>query len=197
MFLDSDKTHIFIGHGRGISRHTTGDQGTLLNMWETETVTDKKQRGYSAIGLHHPQNVLNVGSVLRAAMCYNSSMIAMSGSTPMRLGSIPTDPQKAIRHIPLLRVDDLKTIIPYDCKCIAVDMIDGAIPLQEYIHPERAFYIFGPENGTLSNEVIDWCQDIVYVPTEFCMNLAATVNVVLYDRLAKRFKQERKHAISN
>jgi tRNA(Leu) C34 or U34 (ribose-2'-O)-methylase TrmL len=24
------------------------------------------------------------------------------------------------------------------------------------------------------------------VPTRFCMNLAATVNVVLYDRLAKR-----------
>lgn len=27
--------------------------------------------------------------------------------------------------------------------------------------------------------------DLVAVPTRFCMNLAATVNVVLYDRLAK------------
>ncbi|MBU0538004.1 MAG: 23S rRNA methyltransferase, partial [Gammaproteobacteria bacterium] len=26
---------------------------------------------------------------------------------------------------------------------------------------------------------------IVYIPTKGCMNLAATVNVVLYDRLAK------------
>ena len=29
---------------------------------------------------------------------------------------------------------------------------------------------------------------VVYVPTIGCMNLAATVNVVLYDRLAKSFQ---------
>lgn len=29
-------------------------------------------------------------------------------------------------------------------------------------------------------------RDVVYVPTNGCMNLAATVNVVLYDRAAKQ-----------
>jgi tRNA(Leu) C34 or U34 (ribose-2'-O)-methylase TrmL len=29
----------------------------------------------------------------------------------------------------------------------------------------------------------------VYIPTVGCMNLAATVNVVLYDRLAKSLRQ--------
>ena len=34
-----------------------------------------------------------------------------------------------------------------------------------------------------------WCTDVVYIPTIGCMNLAATVNVVLYDRLAKAHKK--------
>ena len=46
-------------------------------------------------------------------------------------------------------------------------------------------YIFGPEDGSISQALIDFADDVVYVPTIGCMNLAATVNVVLYDRLAK------------
>lgn len=37
----------------------------------------------------------------------------------------------------------------------------------------------------LARRVLDRCTHRVMVPTAFCMNLAATVNVVLYDRLAK------------
>lgn len=53
------------------------------------------------------------------------------------------------------------------------------------LHPDRALYIFGPEDGSLDKEIRDWCEDVVYIPTTGCMNLAATVNVVLYDRMAK------------
>lgn len=87
------------------------------------------------------------------------------------------------RHMPFFRVEDLKNVIPYDCIPVAVDLLDGATPLQEYKHPERAFYIFGPEDGTLGDSVLSWCRDVIYIPTYGCMNLAATVNVVLYSRL--------------
>ena len=33
--------------------------------------------------------------------------------------------------------------------------------------------------------MLSWCRDVVYIPTNGCMNLAACVNVVLYDRLSK------------
>ncbi len=46
--------------------------------------------------------------------------------------------------------------------------------------------MFGPEDGTLGDDVLSWCRDVIYVPTRYCMNLAATVNVVLYDRMQKR-----------
>jgi hypothetical protein len=70
---------------------------------------------------------------------------------------------------------------------VAIELIEGAIALPEYRHPRRAFYIFGSEDGSLkkTQAIRSWCKDIVYIPTTGCMNLAATVNVVLYDRLCK------------
>ena len=145
-------------------------------------------RGYSAIGLHQPKNGLNIGGVLRAAHCYGAAMVAISGNRAeaARIINSSANVTKSERHIPLLRGDDLHALIPFDCVPVAVDLIDGAIELQNYQHPQRAFYVFGPEDGTLGASVTGWCRDRIMVPTRFCMNLAATVNVVLYDRLAKQ-----------
>lgn len=143
-------------------------------------------RGYSCIGLDNPKSGVNVGAVIRAAGCYNSSFVAITGK---RYGNEITDTNKQYRHRPILRVDDLRSVIPYDCIPIAVDIIDGATPLMDYKHPERAYYIFGAEDATLGERVTSWCRDIIYVPTNGCMNLAATVNVILYDRLLKQRRE--------
>lgn len=143
-------------------------------------------RGYAAIGLFRPKDNANVGGVLRAAGCYESALVVVEGA---RYQKASTDTTKRYRHMPLLH-GDLRASIPYDCIPIAVDLIDGARCLYNYAHPERAFYIFGPEDGTLGKHITDWCRDIVYVPTHGCMNLAATVNVVLYDRASKQKGKE-------
>jgi tRNA(Leu) C34 or U34 (ribose-2'-O)-methylase TrmL len=140
-------------------------------------------KGFAAIGLHQPKDPLNVGEVLRAAGCYGAAMVAASG---VRYHRARTDTQAAHRHLPLLTCDDLKAMIPHGAVPVAVDLVEGAQSLPSYKHPRSAFYVFGPEDGTLGLEVLSWCRDVVYVPTNYCMNLAATVNVVLYDRLAKQ-----------
>lgn len=145
--------------------------------------TTTKQRGYSCVGLTNPKTNINIGSVLRACSVYEARMLAISGR---RYSTAPTDTMKAYRHIPMIHSDNLRSVIPYDCVPVAVDLIEGAIPLPEYEHPERAFYVFGPEDGTLGAATTGWCRDVIYIPTNGCMNLAACVNVVLYDRLAKQ-----------
>ena len=140
-------------------------------------------RGYSAIGLHMPKTPANVGGVLRAAHCYGATMIAKTGQ---RYKHAPTDASKAYRHIPLIQVDNLKDAIPFDCVPVAIEFLPDARDLTEYQHPERAFYVFGPEDGTLGESITEWCRDVVQIPTKYCMNLAATVNVVLYDRMSKQ-----------
>lgn len=141
-------------------------------------------RGYAAIGLDNPKNGVNVGSALRAAGVYGATFVAASGG---RLRNCPgrTDTMKHHRHLPLLRPTDVFDLLPYDCVPVAVELIDGATPLHEYQHPERAYYIFGGEDATLGHRILSRCRDVVYVPTNGCMNLAATINVVLYDRQAK------------
>lgn len=149
-------------------------------------------RGYCGIGLHNPKNNKNIGSVLRAAFVYEAAFVATTGR---RYSKVPTDTFRSFRHLPLFQVDDLRTIIPYDAVPVAVELFRDAIPLPEYNHPQRAFYIFGAEDATLGKSVLSWCRDVVYVPTTRCMNLAATVNVVLYDRLAKQVTPATKEAV--
>lgn len=143
-------------------------------------------RGYAAIGLHNPKTPANVGGVLRAAHCYGAGLVVIQGA---RYGRQPTDVYATYRHIPVLGPVDLHASIPFDCIPVAVDLVPGATPLHEYKHPERAFYIFGAEDATLGKATLEWCRDVIYVPTEGCMNLAACVNVVLYDRMAKALKK--------
>ena len=140
-------------------------------------------RGYAAIGLDNPKNTINVGSAMRAVGVYKASMLAISGK---RIGAGSTDTMKHHKNIPLLHADNIFDLIPFDCVPVAVDLVEGATSLIDYIHPERAFYIFGAEDATLGERVLSRCRDVVYVPTSGCMNLAATVNVVLYDRMAKQ-----------
>lgn len=142
----------------------------------------EQKRGYACIGLDNPKTPVNVGSALRAAGIYGAEFVATTGK---RYHGSPTDTMKHVRHLPLIQVSDLHDIVPFDCVPVAVDLIEGATPLHEYEHPERAFYIFGAEDNTLGKRVTDWCRDTIYVPTNGCMNLAATVNVILYDRMAK------------
>lgn len=138
--------------------------------------------GYAAIGLFHPKSDVNVGSVLRAAGCFGVSMVAVGG---FRVRRVCTDTGGVVRKIPVLQVEDLRSVIPYDCVPVAVELLGNAQDLRDYVHPERAFYVFGPEDGSLGRKVTNWCRDTVMIPTIDCLNLAATVNVVLYDRLLK------------
>jgi tRNA(Leu) C34 or U34 (ribose-2'-O)-methylase TrmL len=142
-------------------------------------------RGYSVIALDNPKFAVNVGTALRAASCYGADMIVSSGMRPK--GSYKTDVSKAYRHIPYIhRLDSVFDALPYDCVPIAVDLVEGAVPLQEFEHPERGFYVFGGEDNTLGERILSKCKHKVYVPTSHCMNLAATVNVVLYSRGLQR-----------
>ena len=143
-------------------------------------------RGYSVVALDNPKCLANLGGALRAAQCYGASLVLIGGLRMQRISGLVTDTMKAYRHIPVLQVHDVMEHIPYDCVPVGVDLVEGARDLRAYTHPERAVYIFGPEDGTLGARVLSRCRDKVMVPTNGCMNLAATVNVVLYDRTGKQ-----------
>lgn len=147
-------------------------------------------RGYSAIGLISPRREVNIGGVMRAAFCYEAALVLIEKGC--RYTSIQDTP-KAWKHMPVVETEDLFKSWPVDCVPVAVDLVEGAVDLRTFNHPDRACYVFGPENGTLGERVLSKCVHRVMIPTRVCMNLAATVNVVLYDRLLKQCRSEERN----
>jgi tRNA(Leu) C34 or U34 (ribose-2'-O)-methylase TrmL len=143
------------------------------------------------VGLTDPKSPSNVGAVMRAAGCYQVDEVRYTGARYARAAKFHTDTKDASKKIPLNAVECLANNLTPEQKIVCVDLVEGAVPLPDFQHPENALYIFGPEDGTITQDVINIADAVVYVPTIGCMNLAASVNVLLYDRLAKS-----KHAIA-
>ena len=137
------------------------------------------------LGLCNPKSPSNVGAVMRAAGCYGVSAVRYTGKRFARAAKYHTDTQNITTQIPLDGVEALELDLAANTKLVCIELVEGAIPLPEFNHPENAFYVFGPEDGSVEQALVDIADAVVYIPTIGCMNLAATVNVVLYDRLAK------------
>lgn len=139
----------------------------------------------SHIGLVNPKNPVNVGMIMRAAGCFEADTVFYSGVRFARAQKFAADTKNATKKIALVEVENLLDDIPPGATLVAVELIEGATPLMDFIHPDNAYYIFGPEDGSIKKELLDHCKHVVYIPTIGCMNIAATVHVVLYDRMIK------------
>ncbi len=137
------------------------------------------------IGLINPKSPTNVGAVMRAAGCYQADTIFYTGKRYAHAQKFNTDTKNIKAKVPLIGVDNIKEAASKDISIVCVDLVEGATPLPEFEHPKNALYIFGPEDGTIPQNIIDSAYSVVYVPTVGCMNLAASVNVLLYDRMLK------------
>jgi tRNA(Leu) C34 or U34 (ribose-2'-O)-methylase TrmL len=147
-------------------------------------------RGFCAIGLVQPKTSANVGSVLRAAYCFNAAFVVVQGH---RYTKHATDTVNASLHRPLFHAEDVLAYCPHDCEPVAVEVVEGAVPLDQFRHTPRTFYVFGPEDGSLGKAVISRCARTIIIPARMCLNLAACVNVVLYDRVAKQLRDRRRN----
>ena len=145
-----------------------------------------------AVALIDPKYPHNVGAALRACSCWGVGQLWWTG-TRVRVEAargqrLPREERmKGFRDVRWTRDDRLfdrfarGSVTP-----VAVELLPAAESLVEFEHPEDALYVFGPEDGSLPKAVRLWCHRFVFVPTHHCLNLAAAVNVVLYDRRLKR-----------
>ena len=142
-----------------------------------------------SLGLVNPKSPDNVGSVLRAAANYGVDKVFYTGDRYPRAierkARMVDMSRKVSKDVLLAQKECLSEVVTDNMKIVCVEFALNAIPLPEYEHPENALYIFGPEDGSIDQAIIDKADDVVYMPTVGCMNLSASVNVLLYDRLAK------------
>ena len=154
--------------------------------------------------LQNPKYVENLAGVIRAAACFDFGPIVWTGDRIERseykmkklsAGHALNGKQRMMREF---RHPDYKHVLyarddrPFDLLvgndrhvvpvCVEVD---GSEELAYFEHPLHAAYIFGPEDGSVSQMFKILCQRFVRIPSKYCLNLAASVNIVLADRTMK------------
>lgn len=149
------------------------------------TVAARQSRGYFGIGIERSKTPVNVGTLWRSAYSLGASFIFTIGR---RYPNQASDTTQAWRHVPLLEyvdVEDFRSHIPYDCQTIGVELTENAVDLETFAHPQRAVYLLGPEDGSLSTEALELCQSVVRFQSSYCLNVAVAGSVVMYDRQTK------------
>jgi tRNA(Leu) C34 or U34 (ribose-2'-O)-methylase TrmL len=145
-----------------------------------------------AVALIDPKYPHNVGAALRACSCWGVGQLWWTGRR-VRLSAargqrLPREERmKGYRDVQLA-VDDrlFDRFARGSVTPVAVELLPASESLVEFEHPADALYVFGPEDGGLPKPVRLLCHRFVAIPTHHCLNLAAAVNVVLYDRRLKR-----------
>jgi tRNA(Leu) C34 or U34 (ribose-2'-O)-methylase TrmL len=72
---------------------------------------------------------------------------------------------------------------------VCIELNPSAERLEEFVHPEYAIYVFGPEDGSVYKGYRHLCHRFVQISTRHCLNLAQAVNVVLFHRSLTRWQQ--------
>jgi tRNA G18 (ribose-2'-O)-methylase SpoU len=151
-------------------------------------------RGYFGTAIYQPRREENVGGLWRTAACYEAAFVATVGGTRYQKQS--TDTPDTARHVPLLHyagMEELAMRLPWGCALVAVEMTEDAVPLDRYIHRERALYLLGSETGGLPASVLARCHDVIQIPTprEFSLNVATAGSIVLAHRYMTRSSRRR------
>jgi tRNA(Leu) C34 or U34 (ribose-2'-O)-methylase TrmL len=154
-----------------------------------------------AIVLHMPKYPHNVGQVVRLASAYGIAQVWYSGDRIRQaIGERLPREERMRRYEDVLLVNHpdplarLSAALP-DARPVAVELRPNSESLVDFIHPDGLaegdrqhgppIYVFGPEDGSLPGPVVKRCHRFVVIPSFECLNLAASVATVLYDRMSK------------
>jgi tRNA(Leu) C34 or U34 (ribose-2'-O)-methylase TrmL len=152
-----------------------------------------------AIVLINPKSAVNVGGVIRAASTLGADKVFWTGTrvsdgqqtarytgTGMskRKWRLPREERMKAYDIEW-GIDEgaLDRLVNEGFKPVCVELLDGAQNMHNYVHPlGDTVYVFGPEDGDVPKGVRHFCHEFVQIPSKHCLNLAASVNITLYDR---------------
>ena len=140
-------------------------------------------RGYFGIGAQGISKPMNLGNLIRSAHAFGASFVFLVDAH-YTIGSALSDTSQAEAQLPLYRFASVEELVlPGRCLLIGVELLDEAVELPSFRHPQNAAYVFGPERSSLSPEMVARCDHVVKIPTRFCINLAVAGAIVMYDRM--------------
>lgn len=138
-----------------------------------------------AIGTYNAKFPENTGTLWRTAAAMGAHYIFTIGERYRRQR---TDTRKAWQEIPLHQYDDFnqfKNTLPKGCELIGIELNKKSKDLTGFNHPPRAVYLLGAEDYGIPDNILKQCNQIIQIPSKFCLNLSVAGSIVMYDRKTK------------
>lgn len=144
-------------------------------------------RGYFGIGVEGISKPMNAGSLFRSAHAFGADFVfAIAPAVNLHEVHL-SDTSQTAKHLPLYEYGSVEEMqLPRGCRLVGVELLDEAVDLPSFTHPERAAYVLGPERSSLSPALVERCDLVVKIPTKFCVNLGVAGAILMYDRLVTR-----------
>lgn len=141
-------------------------------------------RGYFGIGVESMSKPQNAGNLMRSAHAFGASFFFAIAPDMDFHGLRQSDTSEAAFHMPFYQWDTPQAVVlPRGCKLVGIEFLPDAENLPSFRHPAQAAYVFGPEKGNLSPGLLARCDDVVKIPTKFCVNVGVAGALVMYDRM--------------
>lgn len=143
-----------------------------------------------AVIMINPKYPHNVGQAVRLCSCYGIQSLVMTGSrVPLQPSAgyrLPREERmRGYRDVTLYHYDRPFDLFEKGTPFVGVEVRENAEKLPLFSHPDKAVYVFGPEDASLTRTHLQLCHRFVVLPTKHCLNLATAIGTVLYDRQAK------------
>ncbi|WP_183417182.1 RNA methyltransferase [Limibacillus halophilus] len=141
-------------------------------------------RGYFGFGVQQISKPMNLGSLMRSAHAFGASFFFTIDPDFNPKEVKLSDTSDAAKNLPLYTFPTVGSLtLPRECRLVGVELTDDAVDLPSFHHPHNAAYVLGPERGSLSPELIERCDQVVKIPTKFCVNVGVAGAIVMYDRM--------------
>ena len=169
----------------------TGDRRNVQDRyryWTVEAIRkDLDRRGYLdlEIACENWTHDFNIGSMVRSANAFGARAVHIVGPRKWnRKGSLMTEVYERVYEEPsIARLAAYAKASPLKPHLIAVDNVEGSVPIETFPFPPSCILLFGSEGEGLSREALSAAEATVYIEQRGSVrsiNAAAAAAIAMY-----------------
>ncbi|HEY8317505.1 MAG TPA: RNA methyltransferase [Amnibacterium sp.] len=137
-----------------------------------------------AVAIENWQHDMNIGSIVRTANAFAADAVHIVGRRRWnRRGAMVTDRYQHVVHHP--EVAHFVAVMREEGRpIVAVDNVEGAVPVESFAMPERCVLLFGQEGPGLSEEARAAADALVEIPqfgSTRSINAGAAAAIVMHE----------------
>ena len=161
--------------------------------WTTEAILadlDEKRHNFSVLCCNI-QGDFNLSTIVRNSNAFLAKQVIIYGKKKWdRRGAVGTQNYTNFKHVCEADDSQLDELLK-DCHVIGIDNVENAKPINKFDWniDKHIVMCFGEENSGLPKEILDICDDIVYIEqygSVRSLNVGCASSIAMFDFCSKR-----------